>query len=254
MLSAIDDLGDAGIRGRAARWLHDLYPDTGPDRDPAEWIGPLRPDLVAEHLVTSVFSEQPALVRALPAVLPEYRAGRVMRWVARQVDSMLSQATPEELATAVTAFRTEHSALYQSFESAARDTNQLFDAGVEKLEMELLPPPSHALPAWLRIAFNETLLTWGSGVGRTCQHDPNMTNLKPVVSAAWKRYMVVCPECTHLLTVPGGKGSQEDNTCDACGHVASGKGSDVIQSGAVTIGPMTYWFGCCGSCRKGLEL
>ena len=66
--------------------------------------------------------------------------------------------------------------------------------------------------------------------------------------------MVVCPECTHMLTVPGGKGSQEDNTCDGCGHVASGKGSDVIESGVVTFGPMTYMFGCCGSCREELEL
>ena len=257
MLSAIEDLADAGIRGRAARWLHDLYPATAPGRKPAEWIGPLRPELVAEHLVTSVFNEQPALARALPAVLPAYRTGRVMRWIARQADSILSQATPEELAAAVTAFRAEHaehSALFQSFDSAARDNNQRFEAAAEKLGIELLPPPSHGLPAWLRISFSETLLTWGTGNGRTCTHDPGMTSVKPVVSAAWKRYMVVCPECTHLLTVPGGKGSQEDNTCDACGHVASGKGSDVIQPGEVAIGPMTYMFGCCSSCRKELEL
>lgn len=65
--------------------------------------------------------------------------------------------------------------------------------------------------------------------------------------------MVVCPECTHLLNVRGGKGSQEDNTCDACGHVASGKGNDVVQPEVVTIGQMTYMFGCCGSCHKELE-
>ena len=250
MLSAIDDLGDAGVRGRTARWLHDLYPATGPGRAPAEWIGPLRPDLVAEHLVMSVFSEQPALVRALPAVLPEYRTGRVMRWVARQVDGILSQANPEELATAVREWRP---ALFQSFEAAARDTNQRWDAAAEKLGMSFSPPPSHGLPAWLRISFSETLLTWGNGSGRTCIHDPLMTSFKPVVSAAWKRYMVVCPECTHLLTIRGGKGSQEDNTCDACGHVARGTGDDIIQPGAVTIGPMTYMFGCCGSCGKELE-
>jgi hypothetical protein len=108
MLSAIEELADAGVRGRAARWLHDLYPATGPDRHPAEWIGPLRPELVAEHLVTTVFNEQPALARALPAVLPEYRTGRVMRWVARQMDIMFaqifSQAKPEELMIRVPAF------------------------------------------------------------------------------------------------------------------------------------------------------
>lgn len=250
MLSAIDDLADAGVRGRAARWLHDLYPVTGPDRNPAEWIGSLRPELVAEHLVASVFSEQPALARALPAVLPEYRTGRVMRFLARQLDSMLSQATPEEL---ITAARAKYPALLQSFESATRDNNQRLDAAAEKLGMSFSPPPSHGLPAWLRISFNETLLTWGTGRGRTCYHDPLITNLKPVVSAAWKRYMVVCPECTHLLTVTGGKGSQEDNTCDGCGHVARGTGDDIIQPRVVTIGPMTYMFGSCSSCRKELE-
>ena len=251
MLSAIDDLGDAGVRGRAARWLHDLYPATGPDRNPAEWIGPLRPDLVAEHLVTSVFSEQPALARALPAVLPAYRTGRVMRVLARRLDSILSQATPEELMMAV---RAQDPSLLQSFESAARDTDQRFDAAAEKLGISFSPPPSDGLPAWLRISYAETLLTWSAGTGRTCQHDPVMTNFKPVVSAAWKRYMVVCPECVRLLKVPGGKGSQEDITCDACGHVATGMGDDVIQPGGVTIGPMTYMFGCCGSCCKELEL
>jgi hypothetical protein len=173
-----------------------------------------------------------------------------MRWVARQVDSMLSQANPEELAMAV---RTWRPALFQSLGVGARDTNQLWDAAAEELGISFSPLPSHGLPEWLRIANMETLLTWGSGRGRTCQHDPVMTNFKPVVSAAWKRYMVVCPECTHLLKVPGGKASQDDNTCDGCGHVASGTGDDIIQPGVVTIGPMTYMFGCCPSCRKELE-
>ena len=250
MLSAIDDLGDAGVRGRTARWLHDLYPATRPDRDPAEWIGPLRPDLVAEHLVTSVFSEQPALARALPAVLPAHRTGRVMRVPARQLDSWLSQANREELMMAVRAKRPDY---FQSFESAARDINQRFDAAAETLGIDFYPSPSDGLPAWLRISYAETLLTWGTGNGRTCRHDPVMTNFKPVVSAAWKRYMVVCPECIHLLKVPGGKRSQEDITCDGCGHVATGTGDDIIQPGGMTIGPMTYMFGCCASCHKELE-
>jgi hypothetical protein len=250
MLSAIDDLGDAGVRGRAARWLHDLYPGIGPRQEPAEWIGRLRPDLVAEHLVTSVFEEQPALPRALTAVLPPHRAGRVMRILARQLDSILSQANPDEMLMALRELRAERPAWSQSFDYAARDTYERWGAA-EELGMGSFSRASHGLPAWLRISFMETFLTWGSGRGSTCRHAPLMTHPKPVISAAWKRWLVVCPECTHMLKVR--KGSQEDNTCDGCGHVASGKGSDVIQSGVVTIGPMTYMFGCCGSCHKGLE-
>lgn len=249
MLSAIDDLGDAGVRGRAARWLHDLYPAIEPGGEPAEWIGPLRPDRVGEHLVTHVFAEQPALPRALPAVLPAHRTGRVMRILALQVDSMLSQANPEELAMAV---RTWRPALYESFESAAREAYERWDAA-EKPGVSFSPIPNHALPAWLRISFAETLLTWASGRGETCMHAPLISPPKPVASAAWKRWMVVCPECTHLLNISGEKASEEKNTCDGCGHVASGKGNDVIQSAAVNIGPMIYMFGCCGSCLKELE-
>ena len=208
MLSVIDDLADAGVRGRTARWLHDLYPVTGSDRNPAQWIGKLRPDLVAEHLVTSVFTEQPALVRDLPSVIPEHRTGVVMGWIARQMDSILAQATPDELMMAI---RAKNPEWLQSFESAASDNNQRFKAAADEFGMDYSAQASHGLPAWLRIAFSETIFTWGTGNGRTCQHDPVITSFNPVVSAAWKRYMVVCPECTHLLTVPGGKGSREDN-------------------------------------------
>ena len=137
MLSAIDDLGDVGVRGRAARWLHDLYPATGSGREPAEWIGPLRPDLVAEHLMTSVFNEQPALVMALTAVLPVYRTGRVMRILARELDSMLSQGNPEELLMAA---RAVDPVLSQSFDSATRDTYERWTAA-EELGMGSFSPP-----------------------------------------------------------------------------------------------------------------
>ena len=142
MLSAIDDLGDVGVRGRAARWLHDLYPATGSGREPAEWIGPLRPDLVAEHLMTSVFNEQPALVMALTAVLPVYRTGRVMRILARELDSMLSQGNPEELLMAA---RAVDPVLSQSFDSATRDTYERWTAA-EELGMGTSLPPGDGVP------------------------------------------------------------------------------------------------------------
>jgi len=83
MLAAISDLPDAGVRGRAARWLHDLYPSGEPGAAASEWIAPLRPDLVAENLVVSVLCDQPDLTRVLVTGLAEQRARRVLTLLAR---------------------------------------------------------------------------------------------------------------------------------------------------------------------------
>ena len=69
-------------------------------------------------------------------MLPEYRTGRVMRWLAGQLDSILSRAAPEELMMAA---RTKYPALLQSFESAALDTNQRLEGAAEKLGMTFSP-------------------------------------------------------------------------------------------------------------------
>ena len=57
-LTGIADLADsAGERGRTADWLHRLYPD------PAGWLAPLRPDLLAEQLLATT-SDLAGLVAA----------------------------------------------------------------------------------------------------------------------------------------------------------------------------------------------
>ena len=77
LLSHVPDLADsAERRGQVARWLHDLYPappGTGTD---GEWLGPLRPDRVAEHLVTSEFT---ARRRMLPDLLAQLGEDRLVR-------------------------------------------------------------------------------------------------------------------------------------------------------------------------------
>jgi len=56
LLEVVPDLaGDAALRHRAARWLHDLYALRG------SWIAPLEPDLLGEALVAHVLSELPGL-------------------------------------------------------------------------------------------------------------------------------------------------------------------------------------------------
>ena len=64
LMSRIPDLADsAERRGKVARWLHDLYPETRPDEGGAtEWIGSLRPDRVAEHLVVTELSGRAELI------------------------------------------------------------------------------------------------------------------------------------------------------------------------------------------------
>lgn len=83
LLAAVDDLADPAVRGSTARWLHDLYPAGSSDSAHQEWIGPLRPDLVAEHLITRTLISQPGLARAIFSGLPGQRATRALTILAR---------------------------------------------------------------------------------------------------------------------------------------------------------------------------
>jgi tetratricopeptide (TPR) repeat protein len=85
LLAYLSDLADSGERrGQIARWLHDLYPETRiGDAGPREWIGPLRPDLVAERLVVSELSGHRGLIPGLFAGLQEDRAARALTVLAR---------------------------------------------------------------------------------------------------------------------------------------------------------------------------
>ena len=75
LLSRIPDLQDsAERRGQVARWLHDLYPTThAADPGGWEWLGPLRPDRLAEQLVTSELTSRPELIVPLFTGLAEAR-------------------------------------------------------------------------------------------------------------------------------------------------------------------------------------
>ena len=85
LLARLPDLSDSGERrGQVARWLHDLYPENrADDAGAGEWIGSLRPDLVAEHLVVSELSAQQDLVSGLFAGIEEDRAARALTVLAR---------------------------------------------------------------------------------------------------------------------------------------------------------------------------
>ena len=84
LLACVPDLDSAERRGRIARWLHDLYPTVGEDNaQEQEWLGPLRPDRLAEQLVASELARRRELVAPLLAGLSEARAARALTVLAR---------------------------------------------------------------------------------------------------------------------------------------------------------------------------
>jgi len=85
LMLRVPDLADsAELRGRVARWLHDLYPETLHDNGATrEWIGPLRPDPVAERLIFTELSERPELVSGLLTELSSDQAIRALTVLAR---------------------------------------------------------------------------------------------------------------------------------------------------------------------------
>ncbi|MGH3221402.1 MAG: tetratricopeptide repeat protein [Streptosporangiaceae bacterium] len=83
LLAHVPDLADsAELRGRVARWLHDLYPAAG-GTGAGEWLGPLRPDRVAEHLVTGEFTTRPGMLPGLLAGLGPDRLVRALTVLGR---------------------------------------------------------------------------------------------------------------------------------------------------------------------------
>ncbi len=85
MLARVPDLKDsAERRGQVARWLHDLYPTPRADDAPGgEWLGPLRPDRLAERLVVDELAGRPELVAPWFTGLDEGRSARALTVLAR---------------------------------------------------------------------------------------------------------------------------------------------------------------------------
>jgi hypothetical protein len=82
LLAVIPDLGDGLLRGKVARWLHDLYPVPGTGSG-EEWIGRLQPDQITERLVVSVLGRHRELIPRLFTGLDEARARRALTILAR---------------------------------------------------------------------------------------------------------------------------------------------------------------------------
>jgi tetratricopeptide (TPR) repeat protein len=84
LLARVPDLDSAERRGRVARLLHDLYPaPRANDTQESEWLGPLRPDRLAEQLVTGELASRPELIPPLFSELDDARATRALTVLAR---------------------------------------------------------------------------------------------------------------------------------------------------------------------------
>ena len=84
LLSRVPDLHSAKRRGQVARWLHDLYPVSNEgDMREREWLGPLRPDRLAEQLVAGELQKRSDLIPRLFSGLGEARAARALTVLAR---------------------------------------------------------------------------------------------------------------------------------------------------------------------------
>ena len=84
LLAYVPDLDSAERRGRVARLLHDLYPAAGQhNEEEREWLGPLRPNRLAEQLVTGELASRPELISPLFSDLDDARATRALTMLAR---------------------------------------------------------------------------------------------------------------------------------------------------------------------------
>lgn len=82
LLTAFAGLSDPAQRGDVATWLHYLYPADDPGPGHSEWLGPFRPELLAENLIARVLNYS-ELVPALVAALPDDRITRALTILAQ---------------------------------------------------------------------------------------------------------------------------------------------------------------------------
>jgi tetratricopeptide (TPR) repeat protein len=136
MLSRIPELDNAERRRKVAGWLHDLYPPTNPDHAPeGEWIGPLRPDPVAERLVVKVLAEDPELIRRLFTGLEERQADKALTVLARAV-----RTKPEAVGLLSTALKADVKRLLVPAMLVAVETyDRLGELLADVLDAEQLP-------------------------------------------------------------------------------------------------------------------
>jgi hypothetical protein len=140
MLRRVPDLTDVeGSRRAAARWLKRLYPNT-----PTSWIGPLQPDLLAEHHVCSELLKSREFERACLSNLRGTQVSHALTLLARA-----ARHHPEARNLVARALREKTNSAWQerAVEVAARTNTDLH--GLIAMAITINPP---ALESLRRIA------------------------------------------------------------------------------------------------------
>lgn len=104
-------------------------------------------------------------------------------------------------------------------------------------------PP--AQNAWLTGHLNDLHTALRAGTADLC---PHLGDSPTVVHAAvWKRWRLVCTDCTHTLAPE----PDDEQLCDYCADH-----TDTLYTGAAAAGPLLLTFGLCPSCthRTGLDV
>lgn len=161
------------------------------------------------------------------------------------LDDILCKLTPEQAA----AFRASTPTwLLDQTDAAAGEIRQnlkaINDAGIAET---LAERSASEHPAWVRLGVMDTVVRWWLGEHTGCLHDPHPTRPQPVAAAAWKPGLVVCGQCTHLLSIA--RQTAADRTCDCCGRVVTGQDDDLMHPFVVVAGLLSYAVGACQDCK-----
>lgn len=98
---------------------------------------------------------------------------------------------------------------------------------------------------WIRLGAVSALAQWVAGESKSCMHIPSPRNTPfPVIAAAWKPGLVVCPQCQHLIA---GLSAEEEMRCDCCGRITTMEEGGIYPL-SISTGAIMYRAGSCASC------
>ncbi|MEV1331502.1 hypothetical protein AB0J20_18215 [Micromonospora costi] len=139
--------------------------------------------------------------------------------------------------------------LRDQHDAAATEAHTILSGAAVRLGDNLsYPTTAGDLPGWLRLGLLDTISQFAAGRATTCRHNPQADRPRPVLAAAWRPGVVVCPPCAPLLSLKHDPAA--DAVCDSCGHQCTGiEHGDGIYPGMVQLGPLIYQYGTCGDCR-----